>query len=357
MQAPDLVHRFLTSIGRPEEADTYLELFRSDEPERFAVVVVGGEISIEALGVDLHFLAELGLTPVVAFPSEARRGEVLARLGDQPALRPSDGAEAAAVARGGQLPGVVARDVGELAALVGRLGSRKVVFLTPRSGLQPGGESVRSLIDLTTDLEPLLAALPPEQAALLRDIDHLLGAAPHPLTAAVTSPFDLLRELFTIKGAGSLVRRGARVTRHASYRAIDRPQLDTLLRSAFGRAPIGDFFDRIVDSIYLAEGYRGAAIVESRPLCPYLSKFAVDVRARGEGVGGDLWRALCKDYRRLLWRSRPSNPIARWYEQQCDGLVRQRDWHVYWRGLRTDEITWAVELALDAPVDFAPSDA
>lgn len=354
MRPPDLVHRFLTSIGRPAEAQTYLDFYRSERPESFALVVVADEIAedgTDALGADLRVLSELGLRPVVAFsPRELDRA--VARLAPALALHSGDVDAARRAARAGDVPALALRDRDDLVAAATALGSRKIVYLTAQSGLQVSGEPVRSLVDLTTDLPALGRALPPEQAALLDDIDHVVAAVPQRVTVAVTSPFDLLRELFTVKGAGTLVRRGARVSRHRAWSEVDRERLEAVIASAFGRPVLGELFERPVTAIYVAEDYRGAAVVEARPLCPYLSKFAVDVRARGEGVGGDLWRALSRDCPRLLWRSRAHNPITTWYEHHCDGLVREGDWHVFWRGLRTDEITWAVELALDAPIDF-----
>ena len=40
----DLVLRFLASIGRPLEAEQYLALFRSEHPERFAIVHVADAV-------------------------------------------------------------------------------------------------------------------------------------------------------------------------------------------------------------------------------------------------------------------------------------------------------------------------
>src|SRR5690606_11830800 len=64
-----LVLRFLASVGRPAEAELYLSLFRAERPESFALIAVDRDVTgvlAEALAVDLEFLAELGLTPVLA---------------------------------------------------------------------------------------------------------------------------------------------------------------------------------------------------------------------------------------------------------------------------------------------------
>jgi acetylglutamate synthase len=207
---------------------------------------------------------------------------------------------------------------------------------------------------LRTDYGPLVSAggLDPEQATLLTEIRSLFAACEHTFTVSLTSAQDLLRELFTVKGAGTLVRRGTQVETVQTYQDLDQSRFAALLLSAFGREADPAVFARPALVIYLAAQYQGAAVLEAAPLAPYLSKFAVDIRAQGEGIGGDLWRALTRDHDRFFWRSRPDNPIAPWYASKCDGLVRGPKWTVYWRGLPTSEISQAVQLAEAAPVDF-----
>ncbi|MBK7534058.1 MAG: hypothetical protein IPI49_01555 [Myxococcales bacterium] len=76
MTPQELVLRFLASVGRPAEAQQYLELFRntrsgtSAAPSAFAVIHVSDPVldhALDALAVDLRFLAELDLLPVLAF--------------------------------------------------------------------------------------------------------------------------------------------------------------------------------------------------------------------------------------------------------------------------------------------------
>ena len=75
----DLVLRFLSSIGRPAEAQQYLDLFRSEHPERFAIVHVADAVvrhAADALAVELRYLVELGLEPVLAFGAIEPRSAV-----------------------------------------------------------------------------------------------------------------------------------------------------------------------------------------------------------------------------------------------------------------------------------------
>ena len=193
------------------------------------------------------------------------------------------------------------------------------------------------------------------QNDLLREVRTIFDSAEHTFTVSITSAHDLLRELFTLKGAGTLLRRGTEVARYASYSETSANRLDALLESAFGKPVAAAFYQRPIRELFVAADYRGAAIVEESPLAPYLSKFAVNLRAQGEGIGGDIWRALRKQNPRLFWRSRPGNPIVGWYTSQCDGFVRGNDWTVFWCGLNVAEIAQAVDLAIAAPSDFGGS--
>lgn len=169
---------------------------------------------------------------------------------------------------------------------------------------------------------------------------------------ALTSPINLLHELFTLKGAGTLLRRGATIARHEGLDGVDAARLEALLTESFGRPPQRELLRRGFAHTYLDPHYRGAALLEATDGWGYLSKFAVTRRAQGEGVGRDLWQAIGTDYPRLVWRARRDNPIAPWYEAHCDGLVRTELWTVYFRGIDPDDIPHAVRHALAQPADF-----
>lgn len=373
----ELVLRFLASIGRPAEAQQYLALFRADHAGRFAILHVSHAVlrdAADALVVDLRLLAELGLYPVIVIGAERARNadhhadRLVALLPPTARVAP-DGAAVAAALAAGRIPVVALTEpdgdtraaldarFDAIAGLAAALGTRKLVFVGRRSGLQPRDGRVVSIVDLTTERAALLApgVLPEPQADLLRQIARVVERVPHRITVSVTSPLDLLRELFTVKGAGTLVRRGSVVAR-LDAPGVDRARLHALVEDAFGRRLIADPLAAPVRAVYVADDYRGAAVVSDTPLAPYLSKFAVTLEARGEGVGRDLWTAMEAELPRLYWRSRAGNPITAWYRDQCDGLQRTRaagvDWVVFWRGLAPAEIPDAVAHCARAPQDF-----
>jgi len=172
---------------------------------------------------------------------------------------------------------------------------------------------------------------------------------------SVTSPLDLLRELFTVRGAGTLIKRGAVIRRIGAYSEIDSARLEQLFSTSFAYALRAEFFQKTPLAVYLEEDYRAAAVLLDGEVAPYLSKFAVEPLAQGEGLGRDLWQAILREFPRMFWRTRADNPIAGWYSAIADGLWRGNDWHVFWRGIEPHELPRLVEYATSLADDFQRS--
>lgn len=375
----DVVLRFLESTGRPSEARFYLEMFRARPREQFAALAIDAHVmagAADAVVQDLRFLAALDLYPTVVLgifqPADAAaHARVLTRhleaegvaVEELPSEEPGLAARVVTCAAAGRVPVVVFRpSAGEqpgdrlerLGVLLRELQTKKLLFLHRPGGLRQAGALV-PLVNLTTDVPALAASkeLSRKEALILEGARRLCeAAAPLPFTVAITSPLNVLRELFTVKGAGTLLRRGARIVRREGWDGVDMARLRDLLASSFGRAPNDAFFAKVPGRVYLEEDYRGCAILVDTPLGAYLTKFAVSPEAQGEGIARDLWEALAADTPVVFWRARRTNPIGEWYVKLCDGLVRVPDWIVYWKGLAADAIPGAIAWAVEQPVDI-----
>jgi acetylglutamate kinase len=389
---------FLESIGRRSDAELYLRLFRELPRESFAIIVADTQVISGALGSlveQLRFLSELGLfAPVVLglfrpnkAHAEARRlAHQLPLSGLKPSVHSAEETGLSDVVKdelrrdnipivyfnAASSPEVSARFI-RLARLSRGLDSRKLVILRPQGGLKPltgevtlaGDDSAPSpqgggfsVINLREDYEILRQgqALVADDGELLRNVKELLANMTEPrLAVSVTSPLNLLKELFTVRGAGTLIKAGARILRFSDYRELDATRLGGLLEATFERTLADDFFTRPVLDVYLEHDYRGTAIVHPSKLAPYLTKFAVDRPAQGEGIGRDLWAAMTRNHPRLYWRAREDNPISSWYLHHCHGMAKVGKWHVYWRGLKNEEIPRAIDDACARPEDFAKS--
>ena len=340
MEPADVVLRFLESVGRKSESEFYLSLFRAEPKERFAAISVDANVmrhAWEAVVLDLRFLAALGLTPVVLLglhePTDApdhaaRIHRRLGRAGVPSEILPvGDAEKLIALARAGTIPILVfafsdgqtlEERVDKLGALLSALQTRKLIFLHRPGGLRQNGV-LMPIVNLQKDAAALGASKElsrKERAILALSQKLVLELVQHKLLIAITSPLNLFRELFTVKGAGTLLRRGAVLQAHDALGGLDRERLRALLASAFGHPPVDAFFDRPVAQLYLEEAYRGVAILTDTPLGPYLTKFAVGREAQGEGIGRDLWERMIAEHPSVFWRARPANPIVAWYEQQ-----------------------------------------
>ena len=373
----EAVLKFLASVGPGSEAELYLRLFRSRPAERFAVLVVEHdtiEQHGEQVAVDVRFLGELGLFPTLALGldgGDARAGErlfaTLTRAGvacehvrdrTRHEVDPF-AAISAATARGvvplWTIPGATRHErLKTLGNTLAQLNSDKLVFLRPEGGIWLRGSRL-SVVNMQVDFDGLVLepSLDGSTRSLLADVQRLLlELVPHRLLVALTSPLDLLHELFTVKGAGTLLRKGAIIERHAGYDGIEVPRLTLLLESSFGKPLSSSFLKRPITHAYVEDQYRGAALITQTELGGYLSKFAVTREAQGEGIGHDLWTALTADYAALFWRARSENPIRTWYERQCQGRYQAGNWTVYFRGLKPAALPLAIERALAEPLDF-----
>lgn len=242
--------------------------------------------------------------------------------------------------------------------------SHKIIFLTEAGGLLDEEGRVVSAVSLDEDFDELMKKewVHSRMRRKLEQINTLLRQLPRSSSVSITSPDHLAKELFTHRGAGTLVRVGERIDRHESFDTIDQPRLRALLEQCFGRELDARYFTmKKPYAVYLADSYRATAIFTREEPMPYLDKFAVTTEAQGEGIGGSIWKRLRRDIPKFFWRSRASNPVNDWYADKADGSYKTDAWAVYWCGTRAfPEIQACIERALAMPAtlrDRTPSEA
>ncbi len=258
---------------------------------------------------------------------------------------------------GGQIAIVHADVVAREIALAMR--PHKIVFLSSRGGIVDEDGRLVSAVNLAEDFEPLLAdgGLTEASRHELEALASLLAELPPTSSVSITSPDHLARELFTHRGAGTLVRRGERVKVEADFANVETKRLKTLLEECFGRKLKKDYFEKKKPfRVYLAESYRATAILTLEEGVPYLDKFAVTPEAQGEGLGGSIWQRMLREVPKVFWRARATNPVNAWYAQQADGLFKTDDWWVFWCGMTAfPEIEACVKRALAMPATLKGS--
>ena len=212
----------------------------------------------------------------------------------------------------------------------------KIVFLTGTGGLLDDQGQIIDSINLSTEFEHLIQQpwINGGMRVKIEQIADLLQSLPLTSSVSITRPSELAKELFTHKGSGTLVRRGEKVFRFASWEGVDQVRMRELIESSFGRKVVDDYFARTKPyRIYVSENYRAAMILTTEDGLIYLDKFAVLDDAQGEGLGRAVWQVMREENPQLFWRSRHGNAINHFYYAESDGCYKQERWKVFWYGL------------------------
>lgn len=221
--------------------------------------------------------------------------------------------------------------------LVWRLRPHKVIFLSPTGGLLDRQGRIISAVDLTNDYEALMQQpwVHSGMRLKLQQINEMLQKLPDDTSVSITSAAHLTRELFTYRGAGTLVRKGEAINVHENPDEQTLATVRGLIEHAFGRQLRADWFENLPQPlILLSETGRAAAVMTTGvDGLPYLDKFIVTSRAQGEGLGAAVWQVVTARYPALYWRSRNTNPVTPWYFQQADSSNRRGQWVVFTIGV------------------------
>ena len=364
----------LRAISPTHESAFYTKLFQQQDAARFALVVIDQRCLknplLDVLVSDLKILSELGLTPLllvggmgddltnVRFQS-ARLCKALEKANITNSKLNCASYELVPdikkIAARGRMPVLEITDAGRgehLQSLFKKLKPRKVIFVQPSGGIREQGRR-RSVINIDRlDTYPDAKHLSEEQRDIIDLVKKLSAKQVENCTYVIVSPLNFLSELFTVKGAGTMLRRGAQIAEHNTYKKVVKKRVKASIETAFERELVSDYFKRPIYRMFLDKNYRGGAILTQMAGLPYLSKFWVTHEAQGEGIARDIWHALTKAENAFFWRTKKSNPFNDWYMKMCDGMQVSGDWRVFWVGLQAPEIPGAINAAANAPIDF-----
>jgi hypothetical protein len=370
----ETVLKSLSAVGAQHEAKFYADLFARQDAETFAMLVLDPRCLkdplLEALIAALRILSNLQLSPtlVVGAMEDARtsvsfQAQRLSRDLDKSGVRASKLntasygliKEVRKTARIGKMPILEMTDRRgkmNLAGLVKALQPNKIIFLQPSGGLNQNGQR---RANLTVAELPDFMESETFSAGQIRFLDCVLElerTAKARRSYVIASPLNLLGELFTTRGSGTLIRRAVDFKTGQSFKSFSKPKLTRALETAFDKRLKRSFFDTPLHAGFVEGEYRGGALFKEQAGLPYLSKFFVLREARGDGIARDIWDKACEDVPAFLWRSRMGNPFNAWYMRKCDGMQRAGDWRIFWKGLDAKDIGDAIDAAASAPDDF-----
>lgn len=221
--------------------------------------------------------------------------------------------------------------------LVRAIQPSKIIFISSTGGLLDDKGQIISAINLTTDYQRLMNSewVHSGMRLKLEQIEQLLRQLPASTSVSITSADHLTRELFTHRGAGTLITRGEPFLATRSIDENDRSAVRNLLECCFDKTIDQEYFDALrLHQLVLAESKRAAVIVcDGINGIGYMDKFAVTPEAQGEGLGAAIWAQVQQLYPQLYWRSRSSNPVNSWYLKQSDFCVRRGSWNIFGYGI------------------------
>ena len=380
MKEKDILLRFYEATGNNTESLVFLKKFRSKSSEKFSVLYTSTDTIaefLEKLFYDLKFLYRLDLFPVIAIHIESLEYiklfyrsfyDRIRELKDkeefsielihykQPILK-----QVQDVISRSSIPMVVfdkpAGSIYEtLFEIVDELESEKLVILDKEGGFRKleSGEKV-SIINLTNEYHSLLESnvLSKDNTIVLEKVNILINRLKNTNpSVAVTSPLTLFQELFTVKGSGTYIKKGSTVDIYSGVEPLDRIKLVHLLETAFHKTILPAFFTFDICSVIIESNYKGAAIMKRSPYGEYLTKFAVDEIARGEGIGRDIWDKMKSIYHSFFWRAKPYNPINKWYSKECTGMHKAEKWTIFWVNKEPKDIDGICKFMNSEPPDF-----
>lgn len=374
LKPQDLVLRFMNSLGHKHDAEVYLKLFTSKNPESFAIIVIEDDVlkdDMDAIIFEIRYLMRLSLFPVVVVQSgmdELEKIEVENYFKKAKLTVGFLSSDLSAAERQEFIHDRIKKKslpilhlnsqqdlFAELSQVAADLKTGKVIFLRRHGGIiNVKTQELVSIINLRFEGDSIKTsdAYVDEDKSFIAKLDGLINQCNHKLYVSVVSPNNLLRELFTVKGAGTLVQRGSKINVYTRWADVDKAALKHLLELSFEKRVCESFFSEKVDYFYIEENYMGAALLKNHRSMTYLSKFAVGTEARGLGIGRDLWTEILKNNSCIFWRSDPEKFITHWYVKQCDGMHKTKDWVVFWKGVDSSQITDAIEYALNQKIDF-----
>jgi hypothetical protein len=352
------IRLILDSIGRSDEYEHYLRKFQTDDSPTFAVLAPDLDSlnrMSEAIHFDLQFLRTLDLYPTILLtgPSlpemlnhfESRESCSILELSGSESIE-TVGRSVVEVRSRRNIPVVaLSRPLPlSISWIVSALSHR--LHLIRMSGAIKGAKG-----DMPYVMAGAKIPIDPADRPIVDLCQGLQSSLPG-CHISVTSPINLLREIFTIKGAGTVFRAESSIRYSNTVSLEERDRIVSLLERSFGKKLIGIDFMNEVGHYYIEEKYRAAALLIDTEFGAYLSKFAVGTEARGAGLAQDIWEEMRGRHSSIFWRARRGNSINRWYAVLCDGFHRTERFTIYWKGVDPYRIPGIVDYCLKRSADF-----
>ncbi|RDL36535.1 Carbamate kinase-like protein [Venustampulla echinocandica] len=239
---------------------------------------------------------------------------------------------------------------GELARALQPL---KIVYLSEKGGLFNADTNEKiSAINLDEEYETLMSQWWCRYGTRLKikEIKDLLDGLPRTTSVAIIHPADLQKELFTDSGAGTLIRRGNKLSTASTISDFEDLQKlkDVLVRDREGldaRATV----DRYVEGLksrefkaYFDEPLDALAIVlppSSSSSLANLAAFTITKSGWLTNVADNVFASIKKDHPKLVWTVKEDDENLTWFFDKADGSLSKDGEVMFWYGIENgDEV-------------------
>ncbi|QLG73873.1 hypothetical protein HG535_0F03840 [Zygotorulaspora mrakii] len=230
---------------------------------------------------------------------------------------------------------------GELARIFEPL---KIVYLNEKGGIINGetGEKI-SVINLDEEYEALMQQSWVKYGTKLkiREIKELLDFLPRSSSVAIINVQDLQKELFTDSGAGTMIRRGYKLTKRSSLSEFPSPDIlrQALQRDAdiiSGKLAVATYLRELEQAnftTYADEPLDALAIIKKEGKIPRLDKFLCTEYAWLNNVTDNVFSALSRDFPALQWIVNEDDPNIAWHFDKSQGSYLRSGKVLFWYGI------------------------
>lgn len=230
---------------------------------------------------------------------------------------------------------------GELARVFEPL---KIVYLNEKGGIINGetGEKV-SMINLDEEYDGLMQQAWVKYGTKLkiREIKELLDYLPRSSSVAIINVQDLQKELFTDSGAGTMIRRGYKLSKRSSLSEF--PSADILRQAlqndrdiAQGKETVASYLRELEHSdfvIYSDEPLDALAIIKKETSVPVLEKFICSTPAWLNNVTDNVFAAIRRDLPALQWIVNEDDSNIAWHFDKSQGSYLKNGKVLFWYGI------------------------
>lgn len=225
----------------------------------------------------------------------------------------------------------------------------RYVVLTQTGGVLDKDLNIISKISIVDDFDYLInnGIISGGMKKKVTEAKKLLKKTKNGYGIQITSPDNLIKELFTFEGCGTKIVYGYNVDTHYSFSGLELSSISSLISQSSGKNLVEGYFDGAnPEMIFLEEDYDGIVILEDYKKFCYIDKFFVRPESQSNGLGSKLFAKTVGYYEEsgksgLFWRTSKDNPANAWYHKKIidnDGWCKSTgEWVVY--GIGNEENT------------------